>query len=111
MNGTIQSAPDILNCVVLSRREGILGALTGRVDRGLDTKRSVSIALPLQGGWKSETNCCITGLGDRADYEAIVRKHVCPRTDPSGRSATVNPDRLMFPDARFVGNVRSWRRG
>jgi hypothetical protein len=26
-------------------------------------KHSVSIALPLQGGWTSDANCCITGLG------------------------------------------------
>jgi hypothetical protein len=29
----------------------------------LDTKRSVSIALPLHGGWTLEANCCTTGLG------------------------------------------------
>ena len=36
---------------------------TRAVDGTSDTKHSVSIELPLQGGWTSDAICCITGLG------------------------------------------------
>jgi len=78
MNGAIQNAPGILIRVILCRREGILGALTGGVDRGSGTKGSVSIVLPLHVAWTSDANCCTTGLGVRAVYEAIVREHHRP---------------------------------
>jgi hypothetical protein len=117
---------------------GILGALTGCVDRALDTKRLVPIAFPLHGGWTSEANCCTTELacGGAAEFASrligkreVIRQHIS-HTRPTSLGGSAHETRTtsdhhttedavmaseieQLPDpARFLelASSPSWRR-